>query len=163
MRRRILSLALLALVTLSATNASAQVRYGGQLNVADDVDLGIGVRAAFSLGEHVEGMNGIVSFDLFFPGRNSSYWELSGNLHFRMPVDNPGDYRPYLGGGLRLARLGFDSSAPGGDRSETSLGLNLVVGTRFPTARNLTPFMELRIPVGGLEVVDLMLVVGLYF
>lgn len=163
MRRRILPVATLAVITLFSANASAQVRYGGQLNLADDVDLGIGARAAFSLSEYVEGMDGVVSFDLFFPGRNTSYWELSGNLHFRMPVENTGDYHPYLGGGLRIARLGFASPAPGSDRSETSLGLNLVVGTRFPTAKNLTPFMELRIPLGGVEALDFMLVAGLFF
>ena len=164
MRCRILPVATLAVITLFSANASAQVRYGGQLNLADDVDLGIGARAAFSLSEYVEGMDGVVSFDLFFPGRNTSYWELNGFVTFQMPVENTGDYHPYLGGGLRLAHFGFDPDNPAAsDISETKLGLTLAVGTRFPSVKNWAPFVELRLPLGGQDATDFMLVAGLFF
>jgi opacity protein-like surface antigen len=56
--------------------------------------------------------------------------DLSPNLDLTYHFDREGRVTPYVGGGLGLHFVDDDR----GDRSGTSLGLNLVGGLRFPTA-----------------------------
>ena len=107
-------------------------------------------------------MDGYLAFDLFFPGQNQSYWEINGNVTFPIPMNDGGSMDPYFGGGLRLAHYGVD--IPGvGEVDDTELGLDLLVGSRFASKGKWAPFAELRLPLGGMEGVDFILAVGIYF
>jgi len=63
-------------------------------------------------------------------------------------VDFPlqgGRFTPYLGGGLGLNFLSFDSNAPNSvSANDTKLGLNLLGGMRNDVMPNLAIFGELR-------------------
>ena len=67
---------------------------------------------------------------------NMMFWDvdhvrdLNPNLDLTYHFDREGRVTPYVGGGLGLHFVDDDR----GDRSGTSLGLNLVGGLRFPTA-----------------------------
>ncbi|MFC1544444.1 hypothetical protein ACFL4Y_04235 [Gemmatimonadota bacterium] len=162
MKRMLMGAAVLLLMGAGAAPATGQVRFGAQVDFADDVDMGIGVRALKDLDQYLTGMDGYLAFDLFFPGENQSYWEINGNVTFPIPMSDGGTMSPYFGGGLRLARYGVD--VPGfGEADDTELGLNLLVGSQFASRGKWAPFVELRLPLGGLEGVDFILAVGIYF
>jgi hypothetical protein len=161
--KRVIAYAVLpALVVSLSVPVAGQARFGAQVDIADDVDMGIGIRALKDLDEFLNGMEGYLSFDLFFPGENVGYWEINGNVSFPIPVNDPGSLSPYFGGGLRLARIAVDVPG-GGSADETKLGLDLLVGTRFASKGKWTPFAELRLPLGGLEGVGFVLAGGIYF
>lgn len=165
MRYLLATLAVLFVVALPATDASAQTRWGAQVSFADDMDIGIGVRVRRNLEEYMGGLEGIVSFDLFFPGGHTSYWEANGNVTFPLPpgeTAGKGDLTPYLGGGLRLAHRVTDPPGPD-STSKTDLGLDLLIGTRFASRGRWTPFAELRLPLGGVEGIAFILAGGVYF
>src|SRR5881397_1175613 len=147
MRQLIGSLLLLAAVGLAPAELAAQRRpaartaasradrpsFGLQLNWSSDVDFGIGGRGVFPLQSLFPKtpLDGIVSFDYFFPsvpsGVSAHYWEINGNV-------------------------AHASAGPSGGTSvsETKAGLNLLGGTTFKLkGSKLTPFAEARGEVGG--------------
>jgi len=119
---------------VQAQEARAQVRFGAQASVADDVDLGLGARVLFSLKQFSERLEGIASFDWFFPdsgaGVDWTYFELNGNVVYSIPLSNTSALRP--------------------SASDTEIGLNLLGGSKFGSGR-ITPFAELRLELGGGE------------
>src|SRR2546425_1362192 len=106
MRQLIGSLLLLAAVGLAPAELAAQRRpaarsaasradrpsFGLQLNWSSDVDFGIGGRGVFPLQSLFPKtpLDGIVSFDYFFPsvpsGVSAHYWEINGNVAYRFTV-----------------------------------------------------------------------------
>lgn len=132
-----------ALLALPGTARGQDVQLGPQLSVADDVDLGLGGRAVFNVGDP-GGWEGIGSFDVFFPDSDIDYWELNGNLVYNFPVEETRTFFPYLGGGLNVAH------ASAGTADDTELGLNLVGGGKFD-AEGMTPFVEARVEIEGGE------------
>lgn len=136
------------LLAVGATGADAQqVRVGGQLNVADDFDLGLGPRIAF---EVAEGFQGIGTFDIYFPDNDAvDYWEINGNVVYRIALEDTDQVVPYGGGGLAIGRISTDVG-PGDDVSDTEVGFNFVGGVEFPL-QSLAPFVELRVQAGGAE------------
>lgn len=132
-----------ALLALPGTARGQDVQLGPQLSVADDVDLGLGGRAVFNVGDP-GGWEGIGSFDVFFPESDIDYWELNGNLVYNFPVEETRTFFPYLGGGLNVAH------ASAGTVDDTELGLNVVGGGKFD-AEGLTPFVEARLEIEGGE------------
>src|SRR5437660_5308599 len=134
---------------------SAHPSVGPELNWSSDVDLGIGARGVFPLQSLFPKtpLDGIVSFDYFFPshpsGVSAHYWEINGNVAYRFTVPARSSFRPYAGGGLNIAHA---SAGPSGGTSvsETKGGLNLLGGTTFKLkGSKLTPFAEARGGVGG--------------
>src|SRR6266576_1134449 len=164
MRQLIGSLLLLAAVGLAPAELAAQRRpaaraaasradrtsFGLQLNWSSDVAFGIGGRGVFPLQSLFPKttLDGIVSFDYFFPGNNVKYWEINGNVAYRSRVPARSSLAPYAGGGLNIAHASVTIAGVSG--SETKAGLNLVGGTTFKVKRStLTPFVEGRGEIGG--------------
>lgn len=144
MRTRDASALLLSLALLLAPAAGqAQVHFGGQLNVAEDHDFGLGPRVVVGVPEY-SGVEGVGTFDVFFPDGDTDYWELNGNLVYNFVVPDAPSFHPYAGGGLNIAHV---DPGPVGD-SRTDVGLNLLGGVKFPLT-GFTPFVEIRIEIDG--------------
>lgn len=157
---RLTGLALVvAIAVLAPHSAAAQTRFGMQVSVADDMDVGLGMRLR-SDGRWMfprSPVSTIVSFDVFFPGGDVTYFELNGNMVYNF---NPraSAVRPYVGSGLHIARIDR-GDFPGSSDSE--LGLNVVGGLAFPAAGRAVPFVEVKLGIGGGE--QLMLSGGFHF
>src|SRR5712691_5645946 len=163
MRQLIGSLLLLAAVGLAPAELAAQRRpaarpaasstdrpsFGVQLNWSSDYDFGIGGRGVFPLGSLLPGppLDGIVSFDYFFPGNSVHYWEINGNVAYLFTVPRSSSLRPYAGGGLNIIHASLSGVSGSG---VTRAGLNLLGGTTFKLkGSSLVPFAEARGEVGG--------------
>jgi hypothetical protein len=135
--------------------SNARTQFGLELDWSSDVDLGIGGRGVFGLESLFPRtpLDGIVSFDYFFPSKPAgvsslTYWEINGNVAYRFTVPARSSFRPYAGGGLNIAH--FSSTAGTVSASDTKAGLNLLGGTTFKLkGSKLTPFAEARGEVGG--------------
>ncbi|HYL54687.1 MAG TPA: outer membrane beta-barrel protein [Gemmatimonadales bacterium] len=167
MRKLLGSALLLAVVALAPTQAAAQRRaaarpaassaqktsFGLELDVGTTTDFGIGGRAVFPLQSLFPGtpLDGIVSFDYYFPsapsGVTNHFWEINGNLAYRLRVPARSSFRPYLGGGLNIAHS--SGSAGGISASSTDADLNILGGTTFKVRGSLIPFLEIRGVVGN--------------
>ena len=124
--------------------------FGLQLDWGNDPNFGIGGRGVFPLGSLLPGtpLDGIVSFDYFFPGNSVKYWEINGNVAYRFRVPARSSLRPYAGGGLNIAHASV--SVAGVSASDTKAGLNVLGGTTFKVkGSNLIPFAEARGELGG--------------
>src|SRR5207245_10152538 len=115
MRKLIGSAVLVTVLAIAPTLASAQRRpaaraaaprsadhpsFGLQLDWGNDPNFGIGGRGVFPLSSLVPGtpLDGIVSFDYFFPGNSVHYWEINGNVVYRFRMPRASSLRPYAGG-----------------------------------------------------------------
>ena len=164
MRKLIGSAVLVTVLAVAPTLASAQRRpaarpaagraqqrpsFGVQLDWGSDPDFGIGGRGVFPLRSLFPKtpLDGIVSFDYFFPGNNVKYWEINGNVAYRFRVPPRSSLGPYAGGGLNIAHASVTGVSGSG---ATKAGLNLLGGTTFKVKRStLTPFVEGRGEIGG--------------
>ena len=160
MHLRILAVVLVC-ATATAASAQSPVSFGGQLNYADDFDLGIGARAMIGTGEFVENTRAMASFDFYFPDDagdvDVSFWEINVNGHYMIPIENS-PVGVYAGGGLHIynASVDFDESEFGPfagsvDNDDSGLGLNILGGVEFDAGPSVTPFAELKIELGGAE------------
>src|SRR2546429_4753893 len=165
MRKLIGSAMLVTVLATAPTLASAQRRpaaravasrseqhpsFGVQPEWGSAPNFWIGGRGVFPLQSLFPKtpLDGIVSFDYFFPGNNVKYWEINGNVAYRFRVPARSSLAPYAGGGLNIAHASV--SVAGVSGSETKAGLNLVGGTTFKVKRStLTPFVEGRGEIGG--------------
>src|SRR5881397_3901675 len=138
-----------------AGGSAQRPSFGPELNWSSDVDFGIGARGVFPLHSLFPKtpLDGIVSFDYFFPshpsGTSYHYWEINGNVAYRFTVPARSSFRPYAGGGLNIIHA---SAGPSGGPtvSDTKAGLNLLGGTTFKLkGSKLTPFAEARGEIGG--------------
>lgn len=76
------------------------------------------------------------------------YLEVNGNLAY--PIEMEG-LRPYVGGGLNIARVGVSFDDPAfPDDSQTEVGLNLLGGLDFLLG-SVSSFVETRFERGGGE------------
>ena len=134
--------------------STQKTQFGLQLDVGTQTDFGIGGRAVFGLQSLFPGtpLDGIVSFDYYFPsgapaGGSLHFWEINGNLAYRLRVPARSSFRPYLGGGLNIAHS--SASAGGVSASSTDADLNILGGTTIRVPGELTPFLEIRGVVGN--------------
>ncbi len=155
MRNRFLALAFLLFLVVTASEAQAQARFGVQMSIADDADLGVGARVALS-PPGPSPIKILGTFDIFFPDGPVDYWELNGNIVYVVPVQNSA-VAPYIGGGLNVAHSSVDGGTFGS--SDTDLGLNLLGGIEFGGALPL--FVEARVEVNGGE--QFVLTGGIFF
>jgi hypothetical protein len=168
MRKWIGSALLLATVALIPADLVAQRRpaprraaapaqrttFGVQLSVGTDTDFGIGARGVFGLQALFPRtpLDGIVSFDYFFPGANVTYWEINGNVAYRFRMPPRSSLGAYAGGGLNIAHASVDFGPPVGTVGDTKAGLNLLAGTTFRVrGSKLIPFVEGRGTISGGE------------
>lgn len=137
-------------LALAAGGSEAQVRFGGQLNVADDTDFGVGPRVAANLEELGPRFQIIGTWDIYFPDEDAlDFWELNGNVAYRFDLPETDDVVPYVGSGLNIAHSEVDLRF-GGEASDTDLGLNILGGVEFPLT-SVTPFFEVRRALDGSE------------
>ena len=132
-----------------AAQSADRPSFGLQLDWGNDPNFGIGGRGVFPLGSLVPGtpLDGIVSFDYFFPGNSVHYWEINGNVVYRFRMPRRSSVGPYAGGGLNVAHASLSGVSGSG---ATQAGLNLVGGTTFKVrGSNLLPFAEARGELGG--------------
>jgi opacity protein-like surface antigen len=171
MRKLIGSALLFAVVALIPAESAAQRRpaprrapaaapaprttFGPELSLGTETDLGLGARLVFGLRSLFPRtpIDGQVGFLYFFPGgpagANLTYWEINGNVAYRIPGVR-GTLAPYVGGGLSIAHASVE--IPGfASGSTTDLGLNLLAGTTFRVKSTMIPFAEARGTVGGGE------------
>lgn len=144
-----LVLAALTWMTVDAVPSAAQVLFGPQLSYAgaDAVDpgFGIGARVQFPiLGDFdteeqttVAGaLSAVITLDRFFPDCDPvscSHWE--ANANGVVPLFAIDAFVPYIGAGVRLARLSADEVEGVEDLSDNDYGLNLLVGVRHDMSR----------------------------
>src|SRR5881396_2687119 len=163
MRKLIGSAVLVTVLAVAPTLASAQRRpaarpavaraqrpsFAVQLDWGSDPNFGIGGRGVFPLQSLFPKtpLDGIASFDYFFPGNNVKYWEINGNVAYRFRMPRSSSLGPYAGGGLNIAHASVTGVSGSG---ATKAGLNLLGGTTFKVKRStLTPFVEGRGEIGG--------------
>jgi hypothetical protein len=129
--------------------STQRTSFGLQLDVGTQTDFGIGGRAVFGLQSLFPGtpLDGIVSFDYYFPSAPNHFWEINGNLAYRLRVPARSSFRPYLGGGLNIAHS--YATVAGVSGSSTDADLNILGGTTFKIQGELTPFLEIRGVVGN--------------
>jgi hypothetical protein len=148
MRKAMSVLALVAAAGLVAQTAAAQTRatrtvqFGGEVNWATDTDFGVGARAVWTaLGETVglKGLEGIGSFDIFFPGNSVNYWEINANVAYPFSIPSAPRISPYFGGGLNVGH-----SSVSGLGGHTDVGANILGGTKFALG-TLSAFAEGRL------------------
>lgn len=132
--------------------ARQPVSFGAQLSYGSDTDFGIGGRVVLGLQSlfPTTPLDAHVGFDYFFPdapaGVNLTYWEINGNVAYRIP-NVRSSLAPYVGGGLNIAHVSADPGAV----SDTKVGLNLLAGTTFGTRSKVKPFAEARLILSGGE------------
>src|SRR5205809_322591 len=170
MRKLIGSAVLVTVLAIAPTLASAQRRpaaraaaprsqqhpsFGVQLDWGNDPNFGIGGRGVFPLQSLFPKtpLDGIVSFDYFFPsvpsGVSAHYWEINGNVAYRFTVPARSSFRPYAGGGLNIAHA-YCRPSRGPCVSETRAVLILLCGITFKLkGSKLVTFAEARGEVGG--------------
>jgi len=151
-RARLLFAIFALLLFATSVTAATPVKFGGQLDIADDTDFGLGVRALMDTSDIVEQTRFAPSFDFYFPDGPLDYWELNANAHYLFDLpDLPVGI--YAGGGLNIAHASVDipSVLGGGSVSNTDVGLNLIGGVDFRTQGSIKPFAELKIEVSGGE------------
>jgi len=132
-----------------------RVAFGLQADWGSDTDFGLGARAVFGLRSLFPKtpLDGHVSFDYYFPsgtgGVDVKYWEINGNVGYRIPKVR-GNLAPYVGGGLNVAHA--SASFGGTTVGDTKVGLNLLGGTTFGrAATKMKPFVEGRFSLSGGE------------
>ena len=142
-----------------AAPASAQLTYGPQLSWGEHSDLGIGARIQTPFtqfttpaeGSPMSTMFVIGSFDWFFPGDDVdgvdvTYMEINANAAYPLVVEG---FRPYVGGGLNIARAGVDfENDASQDSADTEIGLNILGGLNFVLG-GFDTFAEARFELGG--------------
>lgn len=129
--------------------------FGAELDIGTDTDFGIGARVVFGLRSlfRTTPLDAQLGFVYFFPsapaGADLTYWEINGNVAYRIP--NPrSSIKPYVGGGLNIAHI--SSRPPAGvSASDTKLGLNLLGGAAFRVRGTAIPFVEGRGTISGGE------------
>ncbi len=142
MRKTLVTAAVL-LCLVGVESAFAQgFRWGPEVSLGTDTDLGLGARAEFDFSGSA--LTIIASFDYYFPDGPAEYWEINGNLIYNFNIPSAPTVTPYAGGGLNIGH----ASANG--NSDTDPGLNLLGGTRFD-AGSIMPFVEIKFTIEGVE------------
>lgn len=149
MLKKTLSVVVVAgLTAVGAQGLEGQVRFGGQLNIADDTDVGLGPRVALDLEDTGAPLQFLGTWDIYFPDNDAvDYWELNGNVVYRFQLEETDAVVPYGGAGLNIARIEVDTP---GDGDDTDLGVNFLGGVEFPLV-SVTPFVEIRATAEGGE------------
>jgi opacity protein-like surface antigen len=113
-----------------------------EFHVFEGGDFGIGARGEFGTSN----LALVLSFDYYFVAQeieDLKFYELNANLQFTFPTEG---FKPYVGGGVGLARasLGINFF----DDSESETGWNILGGLKFGGA-GINPFIEVRYTIYG--------------
>jgi hypothetical protein len=140
----VMAAAMLCLVAVESASAQG-FRWGPELSLATDADLGLGARVEFDLNGPP--LTIIGSFDYYFPGGSHDYFEFNGNLVYNFNIPSAPTITPYAGGGLNIAHWSRDTN-DGEDRSDTDPGLNILGGARFDVG-SVILFGEMKFTIEG--------------
>ena len=144
MKARVTAAFAILLVASLPLESRAQVTLGPHAGY--DVDAGevlIGVTSQFSLpGIPLSFSPG---FD-YYPGLDggASFWVLDLDAHY--PI-NARNVKPYIGGGLHVARASVNAGAL--TFSNTDVGLNLKGGASFGTSDRIRPFAQAKLRINN--------------
>ena len=166
-----LSLVVLASLALMGMGSNAfaadkPVSFGVQGNWGEDSDFGVGARAIIDLGEQVENLELVGSFDYYFPSTGDefedlgvdtdvTYWEINANAIYKFELSSS-SLVPYAGAGLNYAHGGWSVNSdivPGildESGSESEVGLNILGGVLFGTGKTKL-FFEAKFELEGGE------------
>jgi hypothetical protein len=149
MRKLLFAVALLGIVSVP-TAVNAQTTVGPFLAFHDDFDFGVGAYVTFPVEEIHENLAFSGSFGYFFPDDGGgavdvTYWELNADAILRIPTESA--VRPFLLGGINIARVDVDVTGLGGG-SNTEAGLNLGGGVAFP-GESFTPMVGAKLQIDG--------------
>ena len=159
MKRTIAVFGLFLLITgYARAQEEGGIRLGAQISYGDAIQgdgIGLGGRATWALDDWSKGVAFTTSFDYYFPesevgADDASYFELNGNLTYAFVLGN--GVSPFLGAGVNFARGSHGEEALGFrfEETQSSVGLNLLGGIRFPKPdRRFTPFAEIKTVLGG--------------
>jgi len=146
---------LIGLVGLLLVPAAAQAQFslGAQGNYAsDNIDFGVGARAAFDFRQMNQPIMVFGTFDYFFPssasGVDVTYYEFNLNAAYISGI-RP-DLDTWVGLGLNVAN--FESTLAGSSTPVAEFnraGLNLLAGARYNTGKAIGLFGEFRFEVEG--------------
>ena len=166
MRKQAVWLASFALCAVAAMPAHAQVQFGPQLTYGLDVEeIAIGGRVEIGLPNKLSQTGPLASAR--FVGSLDYYLVDCGGADSCSLIEiNPGlvvplqsaTLKPYVGGGLNLARSSV--SIGGTSNSNTETGINLIGGLNFGLS-GMAAFTEARLSLGGSE--QLALTFGILF
>ena len=135
-------------LTANAGGFGVQVDYNhfitdnDELHVFDGGDFGIGARGEFGTSN----LALVLSFDYYFVNEeidDLKFYELNANLQFTFPTEG---FKPYIGGGVGLARASLGVNFF--DESESETGWNILGGLKFGGA-GINPFIEVRYVIYG--------------
>lgn len=146
--RKVVFLSLFTIIIMlgmfTSSSANAQMQFGVQGNIGDDIDFGVGARLTANLGNR-QGLGFTAAFDYFFPDF-VDYFEVNGNVTYTFPISNT-SFAPYAGGGITLGH----ASAEWADVSDNEIMPSVLGGFKLLTNGGMTPFLELRIELSGYE------------
>lgn len=150
MKKSVLVVFLLVCGTLFTSEVMAQQNRAGVFLAfsGGDIDAtGIGGVAEFKVAEKVTIAPQLI---FYFPedrgGADVNLLEINVNANYYF-LDHD-VFELYGLGGLNFARVKVDNDGPGGDFSDTEIGLNLGIGSNFQIGKNFVPFAELRLTLG---------------
>ena len=144
--KKTLVMAAVLLCLVGVESAAAQgFRWGPELSLATDSDLGLGARVEFDLNGPP--LTIIGSFDYYFPDGSRDYFEFNGNLVYNFNIPSAPTITPYAGGGLNIGHKSWDAN-DGEDRSDTDPGLNILGGARFDVG-SVILFGEMKFTIEG--------------
>ncbi|MEO5617433.1 MAG: hypothetical protein ABIS67_06650 [Candidatus Eisenbacteria bacterium] len=91
-------------------------------------------------------------------GDNATTIGLNGDIHYHFRVQNS-PWRPYVGAGIAFTHINVET--PGGDYSDTDVGLAIIGGAIVPTQSGSRFFIEGKLGLG--DVHDFKLLIGWNF
>lgn len=149
-----------ALIVSSIRVAQAQAVVGGGIAYGTEVDeVGIAIDGEFFLNPNLSlSPDFIIYFVDDGPDFKSGFWEFNTNANFNLTGSESATL--YGLGGLNISTS--TTKPDGGDRrSDTELGLNLGIGSRFNVSSTIQPFTEFKFVIGDYDQIVLMF--GLHF
>ena len=144
MKKLLCSVALVGMLVMPGA-VHAQVEIGPHVVLADDVDFGVGGMIAFPLESLHESLEGMASFDLYFPD-GVDYWEIGGVIRYLIGIDNP-DVVPFVAAGIGIGNISNSVVSGVGD---TRVGLKVGGGVKFAQSSALSPWGDILLGVGDL-------------
>ena len=151
LRNLILLAAVVALLPAAIAMADGDFGIHGDWSKTEGArsgDWGVGARADFG-----GNFRGLIAFDYFFVNANDlfdiddttsedfklKFWEVNGNVVYQFASEG---IRPYIGGGVGIARRTLDDLENVFDDERTELGVNVLGGVKF--GDGVKPFVEAR-------------------
>ena len=140
LRRSILALAILVMIP-AASFAGPFAAYGPHVGFSSGPDQFV-IGGQLQWGNVAPSLDFVPGIDLGF-GDNSTLVSLNGDFRYRL--DTRTRWQPYLGGGVGIHFISFNSAGPGPDRSDTVAGGHFIAGADVATQNRSRFFLEMKL------------------